>query len=163
VRGGRVAITAVVVVLLGLFFTGSALACSCAPATPAESLARSDAAIVGRLLAVESRGGGRAEYRYEVQHVYGGRDVIEPGSVLKVLSSRGSAACGLPDQIGARFGLFLLANGGRWTGGLCGVISPRRLRGAARRAGSVQTSGAYQLCCLTRTVGWDTVLFDGTA
>jgi Tissue inhibitor of metalloproteinase len=143
VRGGRVAIAAVAVVLAGLVFAGSALACSCAPAAPAESLAESDAAIVGRLLAVESHGPARAKYRYEVLRVYRGRDAIEPGSTLKVLSPRSSAACGLPDRVGHRFGLFLLRSGGRWASGLCGVISPRRLWAAAQKhAGAAGRSAA---------------------
>jgi hypothetical protein len=132
VRRGRVSIAAVAVVLLGLVFAGSALACSCVPASPAESLARADAAIVGRLLAVEPRGAARAEYRYEALAVYRGREAIEPRSVVKVLGARGSAACGLPERIGARSGLFLARSRGRWSGSLCGLVSPRRLRAAAR-------------------------------
>ena len=133
-RGGRVAIAAVVAALLGLVFAGSALACSCLRSTPAESLARSDAAIVGQLLAVESRGPGRAAYRYRVLRVFRGHDAIERGSALRVLGSRGGAACGLPETVGARFGLFLSAYRGRWTGSLCGVVSPRQLRIAAQKA-----------------------------
>jgi hypothetical protein len=132
VRRGRLSIAAIAVVLLGLVFAGSALACSCVRSTPAESLMRSDAAIVGRLLGVEQRGPGRAAFRYEVLRVFRGRDAIERGSTLRVLGSRGSAACGLPERVGARFGLFLLDHRGRWSGSLCGVISPRRLRIAAQ-------------------------------
>ncbi|HEU4393063.1 MAG TPA: hypothetical protein VFR04_05430 [Solirubrobacterales bacterium] len=142
-RGGRVAIAAVAVVLLGLVFAGSASACSCAPAAPAESLAESDAAIVGRLLSVESHGPARSEYRYEVVRVYRGADAIERGSTLAVLSPKGSAACALPDGVGRRFGLFLLRGGGRWVSGLCGVISPRRLWAAAQKpAGPASESTA---------------------
>jgi hypothetical protein len=146
VRGGRVAIVAVSVALLGLVFAGGALACSCAPASPAESLAESDAAVVGRLLAVEPRGASRAQYRYEVLRVYRGRDAIERGSVLKVHSPRSSAACGLPDGIGRRFGLFLLGAAGRWTSGLCGVISPRRLAAAAGKPGGGEAAGSSAGC-----------------
>jgi hypothetical protein len=117
-----------------LVLAGNAHACSCAPATPAESLADSDAAIVARLLAVDPRGPGRAEYRYDVLRVYRGRRAIEPGSVLEVLSSRGSAACGLPERVGGRFGLFLGRESRRWVGSLCGVVLPRRLHAAAQRA-----------------------------
>jgi len=133
VRGGRVATAAVAVVLQGLVFAGSALACSCAPASPAESLAAADAAIVGRLLAVDPRGPARAAYRYAVLRVYRGRDLIERGSVLEVLSSRSSAACGLPDRVGGRFGLFLGRERRLWLGSLCGVTLPRRLRAAAQQ------------------------------
>lgn len=145
-RGGRVAIAAVSVVLFGLISAGSALACSCAPSTPAESLASSDAAVAARLLAVAPRGATRAEYRYEVLRVYRGRKEIEPGATLKVMSPRGSAACALPDGIGRSFGLFLLGDGRRWVGGLCGVISPRRLRAAARKPGHGQATGSVAGC-----------------
>ncbi len=145
-RGGRVAIAAVSVVLLGLVFAGSALACSCAPTTPAESLSRSDAAVSGRLLAVEPQGANRSEYRYEVLRVYRGREQIEAGAVLKVISPRGSAACALPDRVGHHYGLFLLGREGRWTGGLCGVVSPRRLWAAARKPDAGETAGLLASC-----------------
>lgn len=146
-RGGRVAIAAVAVVLQALVLAGSALACSCAPISPGEALARSDAAIVGRLLAVEPRGPARAEYRYDVLRVYRGRKAIAPGSVLAVLSSRTSAACGLPDRVGGRFGLFLGREGRRWFGSLCSVILPRRLHAAAQRSGTAAGSDAGGAVC----------------
>lgn len=145
-RGGRVAIAAVFVVLFGLVGAGSALACSCAPSTPAQSLAESDAAIAARLLAVEPSGPTRAVYRYEVLHVYRGRNAIEPGAIVKVISSRGSAACALPDGIGHNFGLFLLGDGRRWAGGLCGVVSPRRLWAAARKPGGGEVTESRVSC-----------------
>ena len=135
-RGGRVAIAVVAVVLLGSIDAGSALACSCAPTDPAESLAAADAAIAARLLAVHPHGATRAVYRYEVLHVYRGREAIRPGARISVLSPRGSAACALPDGVGRHFGLFLLGDGGRWSSGLCGVISPRRLWRATREPGA---------------------------
>jgi hypothetical protein len=146
VRRGRVAIAAVFVVLLGLVFAGGARACSCAPSTPGESLARSDAAIAARLLSVQPDGATRAVYRYEVLHVYRGRETIEPGATLKVISPRGSAACALPDGVGHNFGLFLLGHGRRWIGGLCGVVSPRRLWAAARKPGHGQATGSVTSC-----------------
>ena len=146
-RGGRVAIAAVSVVLLGLAFAGSALACSCAPSAPVESLAGSDAAIAARLVSVEPHGATRAEYRYEVLHVYRGQDAIEPGATLKVMSRRGSAACALPEGIGHNYGLFLLGDGRRWVGGLCGVVSPRRLWAAARKPGGGHATGAVAASC----------------
>lgn len=146
VRGGRVAIAAVSVVLFGLVFAGRAVACSCAPSTPAQSLAGSDAALAGRLLAVAPHGAARAEYRYEVLHVYRGRDRIEPGSTLTVTSPRGPAACALPDLVGHRYGLFLLGAGRRWVSGLCGVISPRRLWSAARKPGDGEAAGSMASC-----------------
>jgi hypothetical protein len=147
VRGGRVAIAAVAVVLLCLAFAGHAVACSCAPVAPSESLAESDAAIVGRLLSVEPRGAIRAQYRYRVRRVYRGGDAIEPGSTLRVLSPRGSAACALPDRLGANYGLFLFGDRGRWASGLCGVISPRRLWAAAQKPGDGEAAGSAAANC----------------
>jgi hypothetical protein len=146
VRGGRVAIAAVSVVLLGLVGASSALACSCAHSSPAQALAGSDAAISARLLSVQPHGATRAEYRYEVLHVYRGREAIEPGTTLEVMSPRGPAACALPDGIGHNFGLFLLGDGGRWLGGLCGVVSPRRLWAAARKPGGGEAAGSFASC-----------------
>ena len=137
-RRGRHSIAAIAVVLLGLVFAGSALACSCVRSTPAESLARSDAAIVGRLLAVEPQGPGQAVYRYRALRVFRGAKAIERGSNLRVLGSRGGAACGLPERTGARIGLFLYRDRDRWTGSLCGVISPRLLREAAEKHGATR-------------------------
>jgi hypothetical protein len=146
VRGGRVVIAAVSVALLALVCVGGALACSCAPASPAESLARADAAVTARLLAVEPHGAARVTYRYEVLHVYRGRDAIDPGSVLKVTSPAGSAACALPGRIDRNYGLFLLGERGRWIGGLCGVVSPRRLWAAARKPEDGHVSSSVTSC-----------------
>jgi hypothetical protein len=147
VRGGRVAIAVVSVVLLGSSSAASALACSCAPAAPSKSLTESDAAIVGRLLGVQPQGATQSRYRYRVVRVYRGHDEIEPGAVLTVLSPRGSAACALPDRGGRNYGLFLLSDGRRWASGLCGVISPRRLWAVAHRPGSGQASASGWSSC----------------
>ena len=77
-RGGRVAIAAVSVALLGLTSAASAQACSCAPSPPSEALTSADAAIVGRLLGVAPGGPTQATYRYEVLRVYRGRGQISP-------------------------------------------------------------------------------------
>jgi hypothetical protein len=146
VRGGHVAIAAASVALLGLVGAGSALACSCAHSTPSESLASSDAAVAGRLLSIEPLGPTRAEYRYEILHVYRGRKAIKPGSTVKVTSPRGSAACALPARLGHSYGLFLIGDGRRWAGGRCGVVSPRRLWAAARKPGSGYGAGSVASC-----------------
>jgi hypothetical protein len=111
---------------------GSAEACSCAQIAPRNALRQADAAIVGELVDVLPRGGGQADYRYEVQRVYKGAGRI--GSALSVRGSAQSAACGLPRGVGKRYGLFLGWGEGRWRGGLCGVIAPRQLRLAARQS-----------------------------
>jgi hypothetical protein len=147
VRGGRVAIAAVSVVLLGLVFAGGAQACSCAPTAPSESMAQSDAAIVGRLLQVRPHGPAQARYRYRVVRVYRGREAIERGAVLTVSSPRGAAACALPRRSGRNYGLFLIGEAGRWASGLCGVVSPRRLEAAARPASPRRPAPASGASC----------------
>lgn len=145
-RGGRVAIASASAALLGLVFAGGALACSCAPASPAQSLAAADAAIVGRLLSVQPHGAARAEYRYRVLRVFRGAGEIEPGAAVSVISPRGSAGCALPTRLERRYGLFLLGDGaGRWASGLCGVVSPRRLSQAARRSGEGARAASLSL------------------
>jgi len=121
-----------VVVLAMLAFAASAAACSCAPQAPAESLREADGAVVGRLVKVLPHGPLHAVYRYEVLHVYKGGGAIEAGRMLDVHSSRRAVACALPRRTGRSYGLFLSRRSGRWFGGICGVISPQRLRGAAQ-------------------------------
>lgn len=125
--------------LFALAFAGTAQACSCAPAPPAESLRGSDAAIVAELLKVVPRGPFQADYRYDVLTVFRGGRKIEEGRVLTVRSARRAAACALPRRTGRRYGLFLIRSDGRWRSGICSVISPRRLRAAARRVLGAQT------------------------
>lgn len=120
------------VALLGLTFAGSAQACSCLRASPSESLAASDGAIVGRLVSVVPRGRLHADYRYRVERVYRGGGEIESGQMLSVRSSSSAAACALPSRTDTRYGLFLIRGGRTWASGMCGVISPRRLWLAAR-------------------------------
>jgi hypothetical protein len=123
-------IGAVLVVLVALGLAASAMACSCAPQAPAESLREADGAVVGRLVRVLPHGALHAVYRYEVKRVYKGK--IAKGHMLDVHSSRRAAACALPRRTGRSYGLFLSRRHGRWFGGSCGVISPRRLRLAAQ-------------------------------
>jgi hypothetical protein len=132
VRARRLLTAGLAVALLGLASAGSALACSCAPATPSESLAQADAAIVGRLVSVVPHGSFHAEYRYRIKRVYRGEEEIEPGQVVSVLSATQASACALPRRMGRRYGLFLIRGGQTWSSGMCGVISPRRLWLAAR-------------------------------
>jgi len=126
-------IGSVLVVLAMLVAANGAMACSCAPQEPAESLQESDAAVVARLVEVLPRGRLHADYRYEVRHVYRGSGAIEAGGMLTVRSARRAAACALPRRTGHMYGLFLSRARGRWFGGICGVIEPRRLRHAAQR------------------------------
>ena len=121
-----------VAVMLMLACAAGAQACSCAPQAPVESLRESDGAIVGRLVKVIPHGALHAVYRYRVQHVYKGAHDIDAGRVLNVRSARRSAACALPRRTGRNYGLFIARAHGRWFGGICGVVSPGRLRHAAQ-------------------------------
>ena len=77
-----------------------------------------------------------ADYRYSVRRVYKRGDGISRGEAISVRGARDSAACGLPARTGRRYGLLLTRGGGRWNGGLCGVVRPRELgSGGYRRLG----------------------------
>jgi len=125
---------AAIVGLGALVFTGSAQACSCAPQAPGKAMREADAAIVGSLVKVVPRNRLQADYRYRVRRVFKRGAGIRRGRVLAVRSSRSSAACGLPQRVGRRYGLLLTRGGGRWTGGLCGLVRPRQLASRAWRA-----------------------------
>jgi hypothetical protein len=117
-------------IAIAMLVPASAQACSCAPQPPAESLREADGAIVGRLVKVLPHGSLNAVFRYEVGHAYKGA-AIEDGQMLDVRGARRTAACGLPRRTDRSYGLFLSRRNGRWFGGICGVVSPRRLRAAA--------------------------------
>lgn len=119
----RLAPAAVVVVLGALVFATGAQACSCAPVSRSEAMQAADAAIAGRLLKVVPQEGGRAIYRYRVQRVYKQGDTgIESGGTLSVHSSRSSAACGLPTDVGRRYGLLLSHSENGWSSGACALL-----------------------------------------
>jgi hypothetical protein len=136
------------VALVGMVVVGSAMACSCAPQAPAESLRDSDAAVVARLVKVLPHGKLHADYRYEVRQVYRGRETIEKGQMLTVRSGRRAATCALPRRLNRLYGLFLAHRQGHWFGGICGVVEPRRLRHAAQGQpqDSARTSVQSVLC-----------------
>jgi len=125
-------IASVLVVVAMLVAADGAGACSCAPQAPAESMREADAAVTARLVAVLPHGPGQALYRYELRRVYKGAEKLEAGRMLNVHSSRRSAACALPRRIGRTYGLFLLTRHSRWFGGICRVVSPKRMRRVAR-------------------------------
>lgn len=97
---------------------------------PAEAMRQADAAIVGELVDVV-RGPLRSDYRYRVQRVYKRGEGIRPGETILVRSATDSAACGLPQGTGRRYGLLLARAGDRWTSGLCGVLTPHLMRRAS--------------------------------
>lgn len=133
----------VLVALAVLVPAANAMACSCAPQSPAESLREADGAVVGRLVRVLPHGSLHAVYRYEVLHVYKGGDAIA-GKMLDVRSSRRAAACALPRRTGRSYGLFLFRRQGHWLGGICGVVAPWRLRRAAESRPRVYRRSAGQ-------------------
>jgi hypothetical protein len=94
-----------------------------------EAMQAADAAIAGRLLKVVPQDGGRAIYRYRVQRVYKGDTGIEPGATLSVHSSQGSAACGLPTDIGRRYGLLLSRSESGWSSGACALLGKSHCTG----------------------------------
>lgn len=81
-----------------------------------------DAAIAGRLIKVIPQDGERAIYRYRVQRVYKGAGGIEPGGMLSVHSTQSSAACGLPTEVGRRYGLLLSHSEHGWSSGACALL-----------------------------------------
>ena len=143
----RLSLAAAVVALGALVFTAGARACSCAPLAPGKAIRQADAAVVGRLIEVVPRNRLRADYRYRVQRVYKRGRGIRRGRTIAVRSARQAAACGLPRRIGRRYGLLLVRAGSRWTGGLCGVIGPRRLHAAAGRAADRRTAEDVSSSC----------------
>lgn len=127
-----------------VLFPATASACSCAPRSPAEALSEADGAIVGQLVEVVPRGQLQAVYRYRVQHAYKGGEAIAAGLTLSVRSARRAAACALPRRLGHSYGLFLLRRNGWWTGGICGVVSPLRMRRAARQDATSSARASVQ-------------------
>ena len=131
------------VVLLGVAQPAAACSSVLPEGTTVEELQRKDyrrayAAIVGRLVEVRPVGspdaeGGPADFRYRVERVYKGRR-LRRGRTVTVRSVRDEAACGLPGDVGRRYGLLLHRRRGRpaWKAGLFDAVSPRELRAAAR-------------------------------
>jgi hypothetical protein len=122
VQGRRLSVAAVVVVLGALAFATGAQACSCAPISRSEAMKAADAAFAGRLLKVVPRNHQRALYRYQVQRVYKSGGGIKPGSIISVDSAGDSAACGLPTEIGRRYGLLLSQTENGWASGACAML-----------------------------------------
>lgn len=108
-----------------------ALGCSCVAIAPETRFDESDAAVIARLVEVVPRSQQVAIFRYRVTAVFKGKRRIEEGQPLSLRSANNSAACGLPQGEGRRYGLFLRRAGGRWNATLCDVTSPRTMREVA--------------------------------
>lgn len=110
----------------------AALACTCG-ADPIPPLAQSDAAFVGRLIAVGEpqpdpegivSSAELVRWTFEVEQVVKG-DVQSP---LSVLSPWHEASCGFEIALGERIGVVLASDeGGEWHGGRCGQVDPGAL------------------------------------
>ena len=132
-RGRRLILLAFATGALAGSQVETAAACTCAEPNVRAQYREADAAFVGVLENVRTIGTGRAVYRYAVRRGYKRR----LGRTVWVRSSRHSASCGLPDEIGETYAMFLQRTGKRWSSGVCWLTRPGALRRAARaeRAG----------------------------
>jgi hypothetical protein len=87
---------------------------------------------VGKLVKVVPKGDSSAEYRYRIKRVYRGGGMLRRGQIVSVRSAAQAAGCALPHGIGATYGLFLLHGHGEWVSGICAVVSPKQMWGAAQ-------------------------------
>lgn len=125
-------------VATGALFMGgrAALACSCAMGDPRTSLARSDAAFVGRLVSREApKGEGNGVYSSAEQVTYTfsvERSVKgDLGKTVDVESAANGASCGIEAGVGQRIGMLLTRSGDQWNGSLCSQMDPDVLIRAA--------------------------------
>lgn len=124
------ALTLWVLVLVVATLTASvepARACSCIPPDPWSYLEQADGAFVGRLVSREEAGNGRAVLVFSVERSVKGR----LGATVEVETANNGAACGIETSVGQRIGLFLMREGGAWTGHLCWQVAPEDLLAAA--------------------------------
>ncbi len=126
-----------------LALPAAASACSCVAPQPAEQLREADGAVVARLLAVRPVGDGLdANFVYRTGLVVKG-DGLRRGRRLVLRSSRSSAACGLPTDVGGLQGMFLSRTRGRWGASLCSLTTRRVLR---RLDGGAAPAAAASSC-----------------
>ena len=152
---GRLAILAVALAV-PLLSADAALACSCVPVKVREQLEASDAAFVGRLVAVREvdppaegepiGSGDPMDYVYRVGRIYKDGPGINRGRRVRVRSVRDEATCGLPGRVGRLIGLFVSRSQHRWHGNFCRTTTPRKMRrgaqgSSATRAGSPGSAG----------------------
>lgn len=112
-----------------------ALACSCAPSDPIDSLDRSDGAFVGTFTESHptdppvDNSGEDTIYTFTVDEPIKG----EFGDIAEVHSAFSGASCGLEIPPGEQAGLFLTKDAqGNWNSNLCATIAPDDLRAAAQ-------------------------------
>jgi hypothetical protein len=144
---------AIAAMALGIPLVGadSAMACSCAPIDVREQLKASDAAFVGRLVAVRevdppaegepTTSTDPVDYVYRVGRVYNDGPGLNRGRRVRVRSARSEASCGLPRRVGVLIGLFAERRSHRWHGNLCLTTTPRKMRRAAQGAADSSITG----------------------
>jgi hypothetical protein len=137
VRGPAVA---ALVLLTGLAAPASAGACSCVALAPETRFELADGAVIAKLIEVDPRGPRSAVLRYRVQEAFKARRRLRRGRILALGSTRDGASCGLPEQPGRRYGLFLGRFDGRWRASLCDVVAPSQMRDAAAGGGPPPTA-----------------------
>jgi hypothetical protein len=142
-----VRLTAVVASIVATLGVGvdAAGACSCAAEPPREKLAVADGAFNGRLLDVTPDGNSEAVFRYRIGQVFKGRKRLRSGRTVSVRSGSNDGVCGLPQQTGKLYGLFVSREDGHWSGNSCNVVPPPKLRRTARKAAS-SAAGAPPAC-----------------
>ncbi len=124
----------------------TAAACSCVAEPARNKLARADGAFNGRLLDVTPAGQFEAVYRYRVGQVFKGRKRLHRGKIVKVRGGSNDGVCGLPQDTGSLWGLFVSRQDGHWAGNSCDAVSPAQLRRAARNASSSGADGPWDTC-----------------
>ena len=139
----RIGLLLAITVASGLAGADRAAACSCVP-VDAQSLRKSDAAVIAKLKRIEpigqaegspAPGAGQARFVYRVRRSLKGRR-LDRGEHFSVRASTSGASCGLPTGVGRRYGLLLGRESGRWTASLCSVLEPEALRDLASDRGN---------------------------
>jgi hypothetical protein len=128
-------------IVAGLVVVGAtpALACSCAPSSPAEVAERSDAAFVGTYLGrtEPAQTGPYLSTSTEVVNHFSVERVVKGGPIagtVDVLAALSSASCGLEFGVGQRAGLGLTRDGAGWHSNLCNQAEPDALLALAQPA-----------------------------
>lgn len=120
----------VMMIVAGLVVVGAtpAFACSCAPSSPAEVAARSDAAFVGTYLGrTEPPPGPVLNTSTDVVNHFSVERVVKGGPIagnVDVRAPYSGASCGLEIGVGRRVGLGLTGSAAEWRSLLCNQTDP---------------------------------------
>ena len=136
----------------------TAHACSCAPPEPRSMLAQADGAFVGRLESRRELDNGRALFTFRVERSVKGR----LGATVDVETASSGAGCGIEATVGARIGLFLDRERGRWTSLLCWQVDPEDLLAATQPLPAPNGRGPVALLLGSRFGPARTLALDGS-